>query len=334
MTMFGSAIATMRGPEFLKFYATSAVAVIATVWLFARRWDQTRHMPTPEVPESPDPYRIAYLRGGANEVIRLVVFNLCRKGFLKTTGGRTRRGGHKKISQSFHPPPIKDLDQLEKVVFGMATNPIAVGELFKHERRAIVEAYTDHHLRDLSERSLLRPARHLQWSQAIRIGALGLLTGLAAYKIVVALQNGHYNIGFLLLMLAAALPLTWWAGSATRITDCGRRYHDALKSAFNDTNTKMRQASQDAASKLGLLYIALNGTSLLKSTEYKNVHNMFDKARKNDFTFADCGSCGDFVFDFSGGGSSWTSCAGSSISCGSGCGGGGCGGGCGGCGGG
>jgi len=331
MTILGSAVATMRGPEFLKFYAACAAAVIAVVWLFARRWDPTRRLPTPHVPEAPDPYRIAYLRGGANEVIRLVVFNLCRKGFLETSGGRTRRGGHKKVSQAHFPPPVKELDQLEKVVFGMAIRPIPVGELFRHDRRAIIEAYNEHHERDLIDRNLLRNARQLRLARVIRISALGFLAGLAIYKIVVAIQNGHYNIMFLLLMMAIALPLTWWAGRAARITDCGRRYHDALKSAFNASNINMRREAQNAASQLGLLYVALNGTALLKSTEYKNVHAMFDKGHKNEFMLADCGSCGDAIFDFSGGGSSWTSCAG----VGGGCGGGGCGGGgCGGCGGG
>ena len=53
--------------------------------LLRRAMDRTGNLDVPPVPESPDPYRIAYLRGGENEVLRLMLFDLVRRGHLEMT---------------------------------------------------------------------------------------------------------------------------------------------------------------------------------------------------------------------------------------------------------
>ena len=61
-------VADLYGPYFLLFYATVIVALIVACCRSVRSVDQTRDLDPPEVPAKLDPYEIAYLRGGENEV--------------------------------------------------------------------------------------------------------------------------------------------------------------------------------------------------------------------------------------------------------------------------
>ena len=63
-------------------------------------------------PESPDPFEIAYLRGGQNEVTRLVVFDLLRRAATCGSSEASRRKGRtgSKIQQAAgHPPEGQSL---------------------------------------------------------------------------------------------------------------------------------------------------------------------------------------------------------------------------------
>ena len=55
------------GPEFLRFYVVLAAAVLGGVILL-RRWLESGEVPRLN---HVDPYAIAYLRGGSNEVLKV-----------------------------------------------------------------------------------------------------------------------------------------------------------------------------------------------------------------------------------------------------------------------
>ena len=72
----------MQGTEFLIAYATLWVAFFVICLIVRYKTDQS-HSNTPVTPEAdPDPYKIAYLRGGSNEVMRLATFELYSLGLL------------------------------------------------------------------------------------------------------------------------------------------------------------------------------------------------------------------------------------------------------------
>ena len=60
-------IADMYGPSFLIFYGAVIAATIAASWWMMRQRDSTTGIPPPDVPSEPDPYEIAYLRGGKSQ---------------------------------------------------------------------------------------------------------------------------------------------------------------------------------------------------------------------------------------------------------------------------
>ncbi len=76
------------GPAFLGFYvAVIAVATVLTGWL--RRWFEGG--PAPRLAQN-DPVQIAFLRGGAEEALRVALFGLLDRGTLALTNGRIGPG--------------------------------------------------------------------------------------------------------------------------------------------------------------------------------------------------------------------------------------------------
>src|SRR5688572_33475134 len=101
-------VANMYGPHFLLLYLTVILAVMVGCRWAARRSDSTSGELPPPIPVNPDPYEIAYLRGGPNEVARLVVFDLVRLGYVKLRSNAIRRS-------EVHPDPAL-LNELQNAV--------------------------------------------------------------------------------------------------------------------------------------------------------------------------------------------------------------------------
>ena len=72
----------------LLFYAMAIGAVIRACYKSVRSADRTRRMEPPEVPARPDPYELAYLRGGEPEVTRIAIMSLLQHGLLQITESR------------------------------------------------------------------------------------------------------------------------------------------------------------------------------------------------------------------------------------------------------
>jgi uncharacterized protein (TIGR04222 family) len=76
-------IADMYGPSFLLLYGGVIIALVVEAVWSKRRNDPTGDLEPPPVPSKPNPHEIAFLRGGAAELTRLVVFDLMRRGYLR-----------------------------------------------------------------------------------------------------------------------------------------------------------------------------------------------------------------------------------------------------------
>ena len=72
----------------LLFYALAIGAVILACYKSVRSADRTRHLEPPEVPARPDPYELAYLRGGEREVTRIAIISMLQRGLLQITESR------------------------------------------------------------------------------------------------------------------------------------------------------------------------------------------------------------------------------------------------------
>ena len=75
-------IADMYGPRFLLLFAGVAVAGLVFVRLAIRAFEPDRDAPEPKLPAKPDPFEIAFLRGGTPAVVQVALLRLVQKKLL------------------------------------------------------------------------------------------------------------------------------------------------------------------------------------------------------------------------------------------------------------
>src|SRR5262245_5447889 len=80
----------LRGPEFLLFYFLLSLVVIIAIVYFRRRAESGD---APKI-DLGDPYLVAYLRGGADEALRVAVISMIDRGLLVMEGHFIRRADH------------------------------------------------------------------------------------------------------------------------------------------------------------------------------------------------------------------------------------------------
>lgn len=290
----------LRGPEFLEFYLVLVVLTAALVWLI--RWilergdDETIQSAAKAI--SQDPYQMAALRGGRDEVIRVAVLSLIERGLLKGHGSEL----------GLEDPQASDKVRktLDKaIVLGVAAK-MHPRELFQDE---LVRREAEQFVEPAKAWNLRPGPQHWATRAALMIAGLGLLWGVAGTKIAVALSRGHHNIGFLVILSILAAVLL---GVVTmpQVTAAGRRAQRQLRQLFDGLHRRRHLLSSNkTASELTFL-AAVFGMSALPLEFARAMRDLrIDRDQCATSSGFGGGSCG-----------------------GGGCGGGGCGGGCGGCG--
>ena len=312
-------VANMYGPSFLLLYFGFILAVIIGCRLAVRRSDSTSGELPPPISVNPDPYEIAYLRGGPNEVARLVIFDLVRLGYVEFESKGIRRAQD-------HPDPGQ-LNELQKAVFDKITVTSTPLDLFKKEKVGeIVRHFCfdyENHLR--KERLLAEPDAHARSMTTWGFGA-ALILGLGVYKLLAAMERDLPNVWFMIIMGGLSILILYGVVRPHRLSARGRAYLERLQAAFIRLKVKARSMSKSAAAAdpSTLLLVGLFGAGALAGTPYAQYPQTFQRSAPQ--SGSSCGGgCG------SSGGSSGcsSSCGGGGGSCGGGgCG--GCGGGCGG----
>lgn len=327
-------IADMSGPAFLFFYACASAATIAACALVARRLDWTGRLPPPQVPPSPDPYEIAYLRGGENEVARAAVFALMRGGYL-----HVREQGKKSIiERTGKPAPTASLGPFERRAYGWFDHPRESSEVFQDG--GLAEKLRLHYAgyeQKLRGENLLTLPEVGERVQLVRLLGVVVIGGLGAYKLAVALSRGRTNVFFLILIGAAAIFLLFKACRSPRLSRRGRAHLERLRTAFDrlkGAGTVLSETASTADERGGhsypggldpsLLALGVFGVAALAGADHSNYTRAFSHSTaKADTSGSSCGSSCGSSDSSSGGDSSGGDGGGSS-----------CGGGCGGCGGG
>jgi uncharacterized protein (TIGR04222 family) len=298
-------IVNMPGPNFLGFYTVISLIVVLAFNILARS-DGTNQRALPSVPMRPDPYEVAYLRGGVGAVICLAIYSLKRSQTIEMqAGGRvTRIPGVT--------PPANPLEAcvLEELGMGASLDQL----LGSRDLRASILGQCETFRQRLARQDLAMTDAARRKARGFGIAAAIALGGLAALKIFVAQSHGHNNVGFLFgEAIVAIIALIWSVNVVTRsvANRRGRAYLERVKSAYVGAGrTQAFGGSQfdPIASAAALSVVAAMGLGALHGTP--------DEAFAKE------------IMRNSGGGAS-----GGCGSSGGGCGGGG-GGGCGGCGGG
>ena len=302
-------IADMYGPYFLLLYiCVIAATLVGCSWRLLSI-DPTAALTPPPLGANPDPYEIAYLRDGENEVARVAIFDLIQRGYLKVVENKKWWGGTEQLLARApdHPDP-RHLSTMEQKVFGLFSSSRTSADIFQSGSLSPdLKRLCGDYERKLQEQQMLCPPEVS--AAAWRVGLVGalIILGLGGFKLIAALATGRHNVMFLILMGLISLFALEYVCRPPRLSRLGQDYLKRLQGVFE--RLKPTAATPGVPDTTLLLLVSLFGVGVLTETSYDYFSKMFSR-----------GGTG------SGGG-----CGGA----GGGCGGGGCGGGgCGGCGGG
>jgi uncharacterized protein (TIGR04222 family) len=338
-------VADMYGPAFLAFYVAAVFVTIVACWVARRALDWTGPMQPPAIPAEPDPHEIAYLRGGENEVARSVIFTLVQKGALEVR----HEGDDLVVAPTSARPERRTLSPIERRTLDWFAAPQKVSRLFRADGLAphlkpFCAAYEQH----LQRENLLPTREMLRGAWLLRCAAVLFVAGLAAYKLLIALSRGRFNIIFLVLLAAVGVFLVFKVSNFPRLTSRGRAYLERLQMAFERLKHRAAgspapayaaptQAGTQGVAPVGgdgavlaaydptlPLLVGLFGVGALAGTQFDFFQQSFRRSAlaggSGGSNSPSCGSaCGSSD-------SSSSSDGGSSCSSGSSCGGGGCGG--------
>lgn len=287
----------LTGPQFLLFY----VILLAVTALLVHTLRVRRELGMPgEGGRAPltDPYLIATLRGGKNELVRVAVASLLDrelliavdKGVQTTSIGRETRARKR----------------IERDILSFCVAKKEPKELFETPKFDMAAAEYELEL----ERLGLRPDEAVKAHRRNLYSAgAAVLLFFSVTKIAIAFARGRTNVGFLivltlfaLLMLAAALFRERTARGDSLLAE--------LRNLFEALRLRAGQVRPGGGSADVALLAAVWGVSALPQENFPWTKSLFPRTSSSGSCGASCGS-----------------------TCGSGCGGGGCGGGCGGCGG-
>ncbi|MDI1240504.1 MAG: TIGR04222 domain-containing membrane protein [bacterium] len=308
-------IASMDGAAFLLLFIVFIVITVAVLAVAKATIDSTDRMPIPAIPPQVDPFEISYLRGGANELARSVVFSLVQKGFVQMANdgkdGRLRR-----IDSGAEPNSLSEIEQLAlrwvgserdaKDVFDTTSGLIATME----SRSARYEL-------ELSRRQFLMPEEWKGRMKKYGLAAALAIAGVGGFKMVAAIMTGRFNILFAIFLTIVGFVIARGIGKLPRVTKLGNQYLARLQSAFEGLKYQTPQMLNPQAGSVGvdplLLSVGVFGTGILAGTAFSNYNDTFARQHQAGTS---CGSaCG------SGCGSSGGSGDGGGGSCGGGCGG-------------
>ncbi len=301
----------LPGPQFLLFYIILAGVVIAGLVFWRRRVELSA---SPARLDLSDPYLIAYLRGGEAEVLRVATVALIDRGLLVRNGTQIQRAEHAS------PDAVR--------------RPVEQALLKKYARSGEVSwMFEDDGLLKTCESygATLRRARLLpdQYVNQARLGrvviASFILSGVGITKVLIALERGRTNVGFLIVLMIFSIIIAA-AVSFPRLTESGKAMLEDVKSLYSGLRDRASLLNPGGAGIEPMMLAAVFGVGALAGPAFSYAGTLFPGAKKRSSSnscSADPG-CGSTCSSDSSGSSG--------SSCGSSCGG-GCGGGCGGCGG-
>ena len=288
------------GPAFLLFYLIFSSLVVVSLFL-ARRMAESSGAPKIDLR---DPYLVAYLRGGEPETLRVAVVSLIERGLLIATGTRLKRAEHATPSSVRVPIEawlLRKFEQ-ENEVSSMYNDPTLHATCLVYEET-------------LKNAGLL-PNKQIYRARAVRfVFACLLLMAVAFLKVILAIDSGHTNVGYLIILMVVAM-LVANKVSFPRLTESGKAMIADLQNLYSGLKDRAPFMQPRGATIEPMMLAAVFGVGAIESANFAFPRELFPRGTK-DQSGSSCASasCG-------------TSCSSGGSSCGS-----GCGGGCGGCGG-
>lgn len=264
--LFDNFLANMRGPDFLALYLIFACIVVGGGYFFIAAQDATGDNP-PATPSVVDPYALAYLRGGVNEVIRTAIYALRQKALVEIAEkGKLRAATYRG----------QELNDIERSVFQVLSFGPKISTLFSdRDLQGKIERQCGAYEKRLSAERLLTPPQVRSSAKLALIVGCALLIGLAGYKTWAALLHGRSNLGFLFMETAGAcvaLILIYRKTAGGNASRRGKAYLAQIRLAYSGHVGAVfgaapdRSSGQVAIGGTALLMVGLFGFSVLKGT--------------------------------------------------------------------
>ena len=324
-------LATMYGPYFLVFFGFVVFFAVITLALVKTQFDKTDNLPVPAIPPNIDPYEIAYLRGGTNEVARSVVFSLLKKGFIEIDSSVLPAV----IKKTNHQNDFRSLSPIEQLTLGWLGAERQPKEVFgTYGLVEQLKVYGDSYQGRLEAQQMLMSEEDTAAFKPMKWAVYLLILALGGYKIFASVLHGYYNFVFLIVFMIAGLLISRAVAKIPRVTKLGRAYLERLQTAFDGLKYSMpagnrffnpvQSAPQTTFAGVDplLLSVGVFGSAVLVGTAYDDYNQAFHRSQAAGSSGgSSCGSaCGSSCSSSSsdGGGGSCSS------GCGGGCGGGGC----------
>ena len=290
----------LRGPEFLVFYVGLGVVVTLVIAALSQRSDAAVGTILPLT----DYLKIAYLRGGPEEALRVATVALLDRGLVELIDEH-----HLKATAANVPAGLQRTEQRVIESCRQPTRASAIVEDTSLKMTVTVECEAH-----LIRAGLLPDEKAKAARLSLLVGGMVLLGVVAIGKIFIAFSRGRTNVGLLIVASLAFGYVLHRVTQSTR-TSAGETMLDDLRRLFSALRDRAVPFGTPSGTNERALLAAVFGVDSLPWWEY-SAEQLFRRPQPKPSSSSGNwgGSCG------SAGGES----------CGSGCGGGG--GGCGGCG--
>ncbi|MEI8197426.1 MAG: TIGR04222 domain-containing membrane protein [Phycisphaerae bacterium] len=299
------------GPPFLLFFILYAALVVLGIKLLVRWWvPRVEGASLLDLGEQvhfelkPSYLELAYLKGGRKAAVEAALCNLHR---LRVVSAYLS-----KRTREIRPVVNPQLHGLERAVAAACEEGTSAHALIYEKR--VVRALASF---EAAARSKLRMVGLLA-ARPTYLTALGaivlalmLVDGLGLIRLARSVMRGYTNIGLLLALILATVPLIIW-GLKPRLTRAGARYLRLAKAEYLPLARRVQARMHPWDAPEVLYAVAVCGAGTLDGTDYATIHAALQPPRTPGGSGG--GECG-------GGGCGGGGCGGG------GCGGGGCGGG-------
>ena len=287
----------MYGPYFLVLYSIFIVSTIVVYRVLKKRLDQTAHFSLPPIPQNPDPFEIAYLRGGANELARAVIFSLNQKNLVKFIN-------EEKSSRIYPTADVFDrrsLKPIERTALEWFGTTREVKDIFQKDGLAqTLKPYYETFQARLEMQHFFPGEEFRKRNVRLTLQAFLIFGGLGIYKFIAAFfYNGYTNIAGIIIITLIGLFALAAAAKMPRLTKLGETYLKRLQIAFDRIKPSnhypvLEQAAvpsgRFAAVDPFLLSVGVFGGAALAGTVYSDYNQAFQRAQSQ--TANNSGGCG------------------------------------------
>ena len=315
--LFDNPLANMYGPYFLVLYSIFIVSTIIVYRVLKNRLDQTAHFSLPPIPQNPDPFEIAYLRGGANELARAVIFSLNQKNLVKFVN-EEKSSRIEPTNQEFDRRSLKPIE-LTALEWLSATREAK--EIFQKDGLAqTLKPYYETFQARLEMQHFLADDEIKKRNNRLALKAFLVFGGLGTYKLIAALYNGYTNIVGIIIITIIGLFVLGIAANMPRLTKLGETYLKRLQIAFerikpsnhHPISEQTQPSGATAAVDPFLLSVGVFGGAALAGTIYSDYNLAFQRAQNQSaISTSSCGSgCGSSSCSSGGDGGGCGGCGG------------------------